>query len=494
MISSLPTWWRRPAAPVLAIAAVQLALHLSLIGRYGLHTDELYYVLSGQHPAFGYVDFPPVTPLLARLDTAVFGISPWTLRLLPALTGAGMVVLSGLCALELGGGRTAATLAALVALLSPYLLATWLFQTVEFDELLWLVSIYLLLRLITTGDRRLFLLLGLALGIGFETKLTIVALWAAIAVAVLLSSNVRPLLRTRYPWAGAVIALFLAAPNIAWQVANGFPTLTYLTNHSSDIAQGGGPASFIELFVLLTGPVLFPLWVAGLVLLWRKRDFRPLAVLVAIAVLAFLPDGKAYYPAPTVPFALAAGCVAVTKASSLRRTWVQRGVVIGGVIEAALVSTIVLPLVPADAMHRTGIDRLNPDFANTVGWPEMTQQVGAVFNSLPPAERMHGAILTAIDGQAGAIDIYGGAGHLPQAISPHLSFWYWKPAGLEPTAIVTVGYSRADLGFLCGTISEAGHVRIPYGVDNLNQGAPILVCTDLRDSLGTAWRRLRNFS
>src|SRR5579859_2529116 len=108
----LRAWWLKPVAPLILVGVVKLGMQLALNGAYGLHTDELYYILSGQHPAFGYVDFPPVTPMLARLDTAVFGISPWALRLLPAITGAGMVILAGLCALELGASRQAAIFAA----------------------------------------------------------------------------------------------------------------------------------------------------------------------------------------------------------------------------------------------------------------------------------------------------------------------------------------------------------------------------------------------
>ena len=488
-------WWRKPLAPLILIGAVKLALQLALNGAYGLHTDELYYILSGQHPAFGYVDFPPVTPFLARLDTAIFGISPWTLRLFPALTGAGMVILSGLCALELGGSRQVAILASVVALVSPYLLATWLFQTVEFDQLIWLLAIFLMLRIIRTGDGRLFVALGLDLGVGIETKYTIVALWLGVLVAVLMSPELQRFLRSRFLWIGAIIAVAAATPNLAWQVANGYPTLTYTLNHSSDIKQSGGPAAFVELFMLVVGPVLLPLWIAGLVFLWRNAWYRPLVVMVAVTILLFLPDGKAYYPAPTVPFVLAAGCVAVGRiAGASRRRWAVGWIVVAGVLEAVIPSPIILPLVPPSAMHQSGIDKLNPDFANTYGWTQMTDQVGAVYNALPADQRAHAVILASIDGQAAAIDIYGGAEKLPQAISPHLTFWYWKPSGLDPTTLVTVGYAPQDLKFLCGSIERAGTVTIPYSIDNLNQGAPILVCTDLHEPLDAAWSTLRNFS
>lgn len=493
-VSAVRRWWKRPTAPLLVVAAASLAIHLATNGVYGFHTDELYYMICGQHPALGYVDFPPVTPMLARLNTSIFGISPWTLRLFPALAVAGVVFLTGLCARELGGSRGVSILASAVALLSPLLLGTWLFQTVAFDQLTWMIAIYLLLRIVRTGDRRLFILLGLALGVGIETKLTIDALGAGIAVAVLVSRDLRRFLRTPYPWMGLSIALALTAPNVGWQIANGFPTLIYIGNHRADIAQGGGIVSFVELFILTMGPLLLPVWIAGMVALLRDPRLRPMGVLVIVVLLLLLPEGKGYYPGPTIPLVLAAGCVAVGRIVSRTRRRRATGLMLaGGILEALLLLPILLPVVPASSLHRLGIDRLNPDFANTVGWPQLTAQVGGVYNSLPAQQRATTAILANIDGAAGAIDIYGDSEHLPRAISPHLTFWYWKPANLDATTLVTVGYNPQDLAFLCGTITRAGTVTLPYSIVNLEQGAPILVCTNLRESINAAWPSLRNF-
>lgn len=464
-------------------------------GNYGFHTDELYYIISGQHPAWGYVDFPPVTPMLARLETSIFGISPWTLRLFPALASATMVFLTGLCAREMGGGRGASILASLVALLCPLLLGTWLFQTVVFDQLTWMIAIYLLLRLLRTGDARLFILLGVDLGIGLETKFTIIGLCIGIAVALISSPDLRRFLRTPYPWVGLVIVVLCLVPNIAWQIANDFPTLAYTHNHSADISQGGGMVSFVAVFILTMGPLFLPLWIAGLVFLYRDPRLRPMGVLTVVAILLFLPDGKGYYPAPTIPLVLAAGCVALCRVVSVvRRRWLTGLSVGGGLLEDVLLVTILLPVIPASSMHRLGVDTKNPDFANTVGWPQMTAQVAAVYNALPARQRATTTILTSIDGQAGAIDIYGKSEHLPQAISPHLNFWFWKPANLNATTLVTVGYRRSDLAFLCGTLTRAGTVTVPYSIVNLNQGAPIFVCANIRESINAAWPRLKNFS
>src|SRR5580700_8977581 len=171
------------------VAVAVLALHLATNGLYGFHRDEMYYLDSARHLAWGFVDYPPLTPAIARLSLLLFGpTSVWGLRLWPSLAGAVMVVLSAQIAHELGGGRTARILAAIGAATSPVLLgANWLFQTVTFDQLMWMVCFWVIARLLRTGDRRLWLILGAALGIGLETKYTIVALLAGLAVGIVVT-------------------------------------------------------------------------------------------------------------------------------------------------------------------------------------------------------------------------------------------------------------------------------------------------------------------
>jgi len=495
-VAATRRWLGRPTAPLIVIAAVKFAIHLATNGVYGFQRDEMYYIISGQHPALGYVDYPPVTPMLARLNTSIFGISPWTLRLFPALAGALVVLLAGMCAREMGAGRNIAIVASLVTLMSPLLLgANWLFQTVTFDQLTWLIAIYLLLRILRTGDGRLFIWLGIAIGVGLETKLTILALCAGIVAAVLMSRELRPFLRTRYPWVALAIAAALFAPNVAWQSANAFPSLTYVRNHSADIANSGGILAFVADFVLYTGPLILPLWIAGLVFLFRKERLRPMGVLTAVAILLLLPEGKAYYPAPTIPLVLAAGCTAVGGIVSLTRRRRITGLVIGGgFIQLAVLLPVILPVIPTSSLHSFNLDKLRQDFADTVGWPGVAAQVAAVYNGLPQSQRATTSILTNNYGEAGAIGIYGGRDHLPMAISPQLTFWYWKPANLEATTLVTVGFNPGDIMFFCGNVTRAGTVNMPDSVANQEAGTPILVCTHLRESINAAWPSLRSFN
>ena len=208
-----------------------IALHLATNGILGFHTDELYYLACGHHPALGYVDFPPLVPLLARLETE-FGGSPWTLRLLPSLLGGFLVALSGLYVRRLGGSLRLQGIALLSAIAAPFLLGSnWVFQTVTFDQVTWMVSLYWFLCLIIDRRPRYWFYLGITLGIGLEVKYTIAALIAGIGVAILLTPSLRKELRTKYPWIVAAIALLIWSPNLIWQIVHGYPSLIYIMNH-----------------------------------------------------------------------------------------------------------------------------------------------------------------------------------------------------------------------------------------------------------------------
>src|SRR6266849_4463225 len=185
-------------------AAGVIALHLATNSTLGFHTDELYYIDSGRHPAFGYVDFPPLVPLLGRLETGLLGVSPWTLRLLPSLLGGFLVALSGAYVRRLGGSLRLQGFALLSAIAAPYLLGSnWVFQTVTFDQVTWMVTLYWFLCLVLERRPRHWILLGITLGIGLEVKFTIVGLILGIAIAVLLTPSLRMALRTKYPWIAA---------------------------------------------------------------------------------------------------------------------------------------------------------------------------------------------------------------------------------------------------------------------------------------------------
>jgi predicted membrane-bound mannosyltransferase len=134
-----------PPAPlsraVMALAGLKFLVHMATAGNYPFHRDELYYLVCGRHPAWGYPDHPPLTPWLSAVSEHLFGLSPWGLRLWPALAGAAIVLLAGWLASRFGGGRLAQLLAALAVALSPlYMSSGLLMQTVALDQLFWVAG------------------------------------------------------------------------------------------------------------------------------------------------------------------------------------------------------------------------------------------------------------------------------------------------------------------------------------------------------------------
>jgi hypothetical protein len=472
-------------------AALVVALHLATNGTLGFHTDELYYLDAGRHPAFGYVDFPPIVPLLAHLETSIIGVTPWSLRVLPTLLGGLMVALSGAYVRKLGGSLRLQAVALLIAVTAPYFLGSnWVYQTVTFDEFTWMLSLYWFLCVVIEGRPRHWIYLGLTLGIGLEVKFTIVGLIAAIGVAILITPSLRAGLRTPHPWIAAAIALAIWAPNLAWQVYEGFPTLAYIANHSG---SGGGLLDNALLIVVYLFFIL-PLWLGGLGSLLRSSQLRPVGIACILPLVLFLFVGKSYYAVGTVPIAVAQGLMAVSR---IRRPRIRTGAGIAVVVACALqllvFAQLTLPITSPSRIHALGLDTQNELFADSVGWDDVARQVTAAYEGLPEPERRSTAIISAYYGVPGALQVYGEPKGRPIVASPQLSDWYWLPSKVTATSALMVDYEPKDVTWMCDSPSLLTRLVVPYSVKGLEQGAPVTWCP-LKMPIPAAWARLKNFS
>ncbi|MEU1805620.1 glycosyltransferase family 39 protein [Streptomyces sp. NPDC019937] len=259
--------------PVLGVAAAVAAVLTALFGRYGYHRDELYFLAAGDHPAWGYADQPPLTPLLARAATAVFGNSPAGLRVPATLACAAVVVLVAALARELGGGRAAQLLAACCAAASGLVLGTGhMVSTTTFDLLAWLLICLLVLRALRTGDGRRWWAVGAAAGIGLLNKYLVVLL-LVVLVAAVLAVGPRRTLRGGWWVAGAAVAAAPALPNVGWQAAHGWPQLTVAGGISSDDGAENR-LMFVPQQIVYLSPLFVPVWIAGWRRLWRDPALR----------------------------------------------------------------------------------------------------------------------------------------------------------------------------------------------------------------------------
>jgi Dolichyl-phosphate-mannose-protein mannosyltransferase len=474
-----------------AVALAVLALHLAGNGLYNFHRDSLYYLDSARHLAWGYVDFPPVTPAIGRLSLLIFGPSVWGLRLWPSLAGAVMVVLTALIARELGGGRAARILAAIGAAASPVLLgANWLFQTVTFDQLVWLVCIWLVARLARTRDRRLWLALGVAAGVGLETKYTILALIVGLAVATA-ATPLRRWLRTPWPWLGLALMLLIFLPNLLWQLVNGWPSIQYTLNHHAAQSGDFAPLTFLSQQLALIGPLAIPIWLTGWYWL-LKGNGRAVGVAALVAFVIYLFVGKSYYVGPLHPVLVAAGACGLEVWTRKRTHWLRPVTAVALVLQAVVLLPITMPLVPESVMARSVLPSIRTDFADTVGWHDLVTEVAAVYDGMPETARSSTVILANNYGEAGAINTFGPPLGLPTAVSGELTYYYWRPASLSGP-VIAVGFRASFLSTLFDSCSTVGTISNSYGLRNQEFGAPIVMCSRPKLPLDQLWRHLKSF-
>jgi hypothetical protein len=498
---------------VTLLAAATLALHLYAGRRYGYFVDELYYLACARHLAWGYVDQPPLVAALAWVTRAVLGDSLSAIRFPAAVASAVTVLLTGMLARELGGNRFAQGLAALCMVLAPGVLAIDHFLSMNaFEPLFWMGCAYLVLRIIRTGNSRLWLWFGVLAGIGLENKHSMLIFGFGLVAGLMLTRE-RRWLRSPWLWAGGALALLIFLPNLLWNVRHHFPFLELQANirHSGRDVKLTAFAFFgQEILAML--PLSLPIWLAGLWYLFFDRDGKPYRVfgwawvLAAGVILVFSP--RIYYLFPAYPILFAAGSVAWEKwLAPVRTRWIKPVYVALMVLMGTLLAPTLIPLLPpetyvryAAATHlqqpRLENHRLGPLpqlFADQFGWEEMAATVAGVYDSLPPDVRARTAIFGQSYGQAGAIDLFGPKYGIPEgtAISGHQSYFLWGPRGYTGDSVIVMDGRQRDLESRFASVQKAASVYHPYSMPYNH--FDVFYCRGLKQPLAEIWPQLKNW-
>jgi Dolichyl-phosphate-mannose-protein mannosyltransferase len=465
------------------LALAKLALLVPILGRYGWHRDELYFFAAGRHLAAGYVDFPPLTAVAARLVDATIGPSLVGLRLLSSLLAVAAAVAAGAIARELGAGQRLQVLATGAWIVTPFAVGgAVLFHPTFFDLAATALAMLAAARLVVRSEPRQWILLGLWGGIGLEAKYTIVVPLAAFLAGCALWR--RDLLLCREAGFGVLIAGGLLVPNVLWEITHHWISLDFASSQRAKTAADSPPLTYIaqQLAFMGVGALLV---VLGLVWLWRRPQLRPLALAAgAPSVLFGLEQGRSYYAIPAMLPAFVAGCLWLAERRPRRRTLVGLGVAHLAVL--ALVLPLVVPILPTRQLVSTGTwDK--SFWKDELGWHELVAQTARAWSSRTPAERADGAIVAGNYGVAGALSLFGPAAGLPAPVSGHLSFQYWHPAAMPQRAVLLVGFERADALRRCAQATVLAVAGNRWNVDNEERGRPLVWCR-LRAPLGRLWQ------
>ncbi len=509
-----------PRTFLLTFAAFKILIHLAVGKGYGYFRDEFYYLACSEHLAWGYVDQPPLSIFVLWIGRSILGDSVIAIRLLAALAGAATVYLTGWMAARLGGGRFAQGLAMTAAIITPMFLGLNNFFSMNaFDVLLWAAAAAVLIRILEPGsasaaavDTRLWLLLGLVLGLGLMNKISV--LWLGFGLVIgLVVTPARRLLLTRGPWLAGVLSFAIFLPHIIWQIANDWPTLEFIRNATGQKMRAVALLDFFSSQFLSMHPLNAPIWIAGLIFLLALKDGRRFRLLgwiyLAVMVLLLLKrTSRPGYLSPAYTMLFAAGGVAIESwlAKIRWRRLLQPAIVSVLVIGGGVLAPFALPILDVDDYigyaevmgigpstdERKELSELPQHYADMFGWEELAATLAGIYHTLPDEDRARAAFFVYNYGEAGAIDLLGRKYDLPKATSGHNNYWMWGPRGYSGEVMIIVGGSRDEHLKVFREVEQAGatdcHYCMPYEDDQ-----PIFVCRGLKVPLDEIWPKLKHF-
>jgi 4-amino-4-deoxy-L-arabinose transferase-like glycosyltransferase len=485
---------------------------------WGYFRDEMYYILCGRHPDWGYVDHGPIVALQARTAIALFGTSLAGIRMFSAVAGAAAVFLTGILAWALGGRGIAQSLAMLGILLAPEYLGLDSFLSMNsFEALFWMGALLAILILLrhepgAPATTRWWIIFGVAGGLGIENKPSMVVFLVALLIGLLITPQ-RRIVFTRGAILGVALIVVLALPNLLWQIHHHFPTLEFIHNGKVDNKNVVlSPLQFVGAQVMMMSPFSLPLWLAGVVWLFashRSREWRFLGwTYIVFGVLMYATrDAKDYYLAATYPAIFAAGGVCWEALLKRRSTsWLVPSYAALLLITGILVAPMSMPFLrPQQWLDYTARLRLRntaqnseneatsdfPQFyADRFGWQEMVNDVTRIYNSLSPADRARAGILCSNYGEASAINFLGH--RLPFAISGHNSYWLWGPHGETGEVMIVInGASLDEMRKYYDSVEVAGMMNHPYAMPYEHRN--IYLCRGRRGSIVKDWPDFKKY-
>jgi len=491
-------------AVLLLLALASVMIHTATNGQYGFHRDELQTLDDARHLDWGFVAYPPVTPLIGRVELLLFGTSLVGFRFFAAMAVSAAMALAGLIAKELGGGRREQVLAAVATCVAPVALAQGaVFQYVSFDYLCGVLATYFLVKLCKSGDARWWVAIGFALGLGMETRYT-AGFWTLGIVAGVLLSDARKYLTSKWLWIGAGISVLLFLPNLIWQAKHDWVSLDFLRHlHERDVRQGRNNEFLLNQIYLCVNLATAPLAIWGMWFLSAREErkkYAPVGWMVLVTFLLFwLAKARFYYTAPIYPVVLAAGSVAF--GNWLRTAEPVTAKVLNGLqwtaiaLNGAVFAVFVMPIAPFGGAAWRVTSKLHDQFREQIGWTDLADTVARVYNLLPAEERAKTGILTGNYGEGGALNLYGPAVGLPHAMSGTNSFWYRGYDPHEPQTIIAVGLEKEEVEANFSSCAAVAKNANQFGVENeeSRDHPDIYLCRGLKAPWPEFWNKFRRY-
>lgn len=495
------------------LALFKLILHLLFIENYGYFRDEFYYIACSDHLALGYVDHPPLSIIVLWISRGILGDSLLAIRFFPALSGALVVLLTGLMVRKLGGSRFSQFLAAIAVIAAPaYLSRNSFFSMNSFDLLFWVLAAYIIIRLVIDENPRLWVLLGLVIGLGLLNKISVLWFGFGLVVGILLTQY-RKALRTRWPWFAGIIAFLLFLPHILWQIKYDWPTLEFIQRATSEKMATISPLQFIVEQILSLNPVSLPIWLIGLVYCFVSKDGKRFRILGFIYLVVFLlliisKRSRPGYLDPAYPMLFAFGALVIEKfIRGQNWNWLKLVFGFALIVSGIIMAPLGMPILPVkeyikytrtigvgpSTHERKEVDKLPQHYADMHGWENMVATIARVYNRLSMENQSKCVIYANNYGEAGAVDFLGWKYNLPKAICGHNNYWLWGPGEATGEVVIRLGGpSIESLRQDYREVELAEVFRCEYCMPYENN-MPIYICKGLYAPLKDVWPTVKHY-
>jgi Dolichyl-phosphate-mannose-protein mannosyltransferase len=424
---------------------------------YEPHRDEFLYLAEGGHPAFGFMEVPPLLSVFAwitrHLGNTMFWIKCW-----PSLFGAFNFILVGKIIVSRGGRAFSLFLLFCCFIFSAFIRVHFLFQPNFLEIFFYTLIGYGLIRYIQTSQNKWLYVLAFAAGFGLLSKYS-VAFYLVSLVPALLITKQRTIFSNKHFYFALGLAFLIFLPNLIWQYVNHFPVIYHMHELATTQLQYVPPAQFLTEQVVMFFPCFF-VWITGFFFLLFNRNERPFIFLswayLGVIILLLVFHGKNYYSLGLYPMLLGFGSLAIEKWTIPRSRFFLRYLFSAFIILIGIDFTFIgLPVMkPASLVgyyektnaKAKGLLRwedqknhpLPQDFADMLGWEEMAQKTAAAFHSLDSSQQANTIIFCDNYGMAGAVNYYGKKYNIPEAYSDNASFLYWIPDSIHFRNLVLV--------------------------------------------------------
>jgi hypothetical protein len=471
---------------------------------YQLHRDEYLYLAEGKHLAWGYMEVPPVMSILAWITNLMGGTTFWV-KIWPALFGAFTFLLVGKIILSLGGKIFALVLAWLPFVIDGYMRLFFLFHPNFLDVFFWTLMAYTITRYIQTGQNKWIYSFGISMGLGMMSKYS-VGFFALSIVAGLLLTKHRKIFLNKHLYFSFLVAFLIFLPNIIWQYNHRFPVITHMRELQEEQLRYIDSVGFIISQFLMNFPCLY-LWAAGLFFLLFTGEGKPYRVFawayLVVIILLIALHGKDYYALGAYPILFAWGAFHLEKLTAVRFKWTRYAMIGFSIAFGLFALPLILPVAKpaalakyyeATGMNKTGAFKwedqhmhpLPQDFADMIGWKELAEKSGAVYNSLSTEQKTKTLVYCRGYYSAGALNYYRKNAGLPEVYSDNASFLFWMPDRYNVKNLILVGHTIPDKDdvvfqqFEKMTIKDS--INMPLFREN---GMKIILFENGNDSLNT---------